>query len=118
MFGRLHGISCISAALGAGPGVVPAPETREVPPKTAQVQALGLKDAEPSFRLEIVNGVGLPGPKLGACWRQVGGDGLTQAVVRLEHPAQRLTLCGCCSDMFYGPVSSYSWSCPAPPLPE
>lgn len=47
----LHEISCISAALGAGVasgvgcwprggsvgGQVPAPETREVPPKTAQV---------------------------------------------------------------------------------
>lgn len=44
--------------------------------------------------------------------------GLTQAVVRLEHPAQRLSSCGCCSDMFYGLVSSYCWSCPAPVLPE
>lgn len=101
---------------------MPAPETGEMPPppppKTAQVQPLGLEDAEPSFRLEMVNGAELPRPKLGVCWRQVGGHGLTQAVVRLECPAERLTSCGCCSDMFYGPVSSYSGSCPALPLPE
>ena len=45
------------------------------------MRSLGEQDAEPSFRLEMVNGAGLPGPKLGVCWRQVGGDGLTQAVV-------------------------------------
>lgn len=88
------------------------------PPNQHKCKNLVLEDGETSFRLEMVNGTALPEPKLRVCWRQVGGDGLTQAVVRHEHPAQRLVSCGCCSDMFYGPVSSYSWSCPAPPLPE
>lgn len=73
----LHRISCISAALGAGArggsvgGLVPAPKNREMSPKTEQVQTLGLEDSEPSFGLEMINGAGLPRPKLRGCWRQV-----------------------------------------------
>jgi len=57
-------VSHIGVGSGAGPGVAlrgwlePAPKTREVSPKRAQVQALGGEDAEPSFRLEMVNSAG------------------------------------------------------------
>lgn len=99
---ELQRISCICAALVAGEcsgagcwpvsgpvrGLVSALETREMPPKTG----LGLDDAELSFSSEMVNGAGLPGPKMGACWRQVSGCGLTQAVVRLECPMKRLNI--------------------------
>lgn len=68
-------------------GLLPAPESRQVPPKAAQVQAFGLEDDESSFRLEMVNGAGLLGQGLEVCRRQVGGHGLTQAVVRLKCPA-------------------------------
>lgn len=64
----------VSAALGAGlssgvscwPRGGSVPETREVPPKTARVRALGVEDAEPAFRLEMVKGTGLPGARAGS----------------------------------------------------
>lgn len=107
-------------ALGsaAGPGVALYLKPGKCPPKQHECEHLVWKMLSLPSGWRWLKALGCPGPELGACWRQVGSDGLTQAVVGLECPAQRLASCGCSSDMFYGPVSSYSRSCPAPPLPE
>lgn len=121
----LHGISGIS--VGSGPAARPegalwggwclylkaeSGEQRVAPKQHSVWKVLSL----PSGRRWLM-ALGWRGQSR-ECAASRSLDGLTQAVVSLEHPALRLSSCGCSSDMFYVLVLSYSWSCPALLLPE